>query len=530
MDRYAEFSREQLITRLYAYEKNGRPPAPGAASTSAVAAATSSSPLAAGKPTKPKLGRRKHNTDDPTTFQFGAHPTRHVALLIAYHGWPYSGLAIQPSSAFDTVEGELLKALEKCRLIEAGKGWEGCELSRCGRTDRGVSGEGQVLNMWLRSNRTEGDGGHDLGDGWRPPREVKVPKVVKQTLEGAADGAEAEESGVAADAGASESAPASEDKAVTKTKKAKSKPASDPLEIAYPRMLNGVLPPSIRVLAWSPVAAEFDARFSTEYRHYKYSFHQHAVHQRDPLDIGLMEEAAALLIGEHDFRNLCRLDGSKQIENHTRRVIRAWFEPGPLPDQMVFNLIGTAFLWHQVRHIMAILFLIGSKLEPPSLVTDLLDTERFPGKPSYNMGHPLPLTLHRCEYKPGVVDWRFGPYDGPWQSLEGEEREKARPLAEQGLDYFERQLDSARQEAETRAWQVGGALRRVKEVLGEPKQLEETNFIVTGAGETFTAKNWHPVTTRPVADTPEVTNRKWREQKMRAGKLPARLAAADGDE
>ncbi|KLT44000.1 tRNA pseudouridine synthase [Cutaneotrichosporon oleaginosum] len=513
MDRYAELSREQLVARLYAYEKHGPPAKTPAAAAAAAAAPSATAP--APTPAESKSRKKKHK-DDGKTFSFGVHPTRHVALLVAYHGWPYSGLAIQPTSAFDTVEGELLKALEKCRLVEPGKGWEGCGFSRCGRTDRGVSGEGQVLSLWIRSNRKEGDGGYALGDGWRAATEEKPPKpaAVKAEPEG----------GEAAEAEGSESTA----KAKAKTKKEpKPQPKSEPAEIAYPRLLNGVLPPSIRILAWSPVAADFDSRFSTEYRHYKYAFHQHAIHGRPPLDLQRMEEAAALLLGEHDFRNFCKLDGSKQIENHSRRVIKAWFEPGPLPDQIVFNLIGTAFLWHQVRHIIAVLFLVGSGLEQPSIVSDLLDVHRFPGKPGYNMGHPLPLTLHRCEYKPGTLDWRFGPYDGPWGDLEGEAREKVRAEAETGLDQFERQLESARQEAEIRAWQVGGALRRVKEVLGEPTLLEDTNHVVTGAGETFHTKTWHPVAQRPMGDTPETTNRKWREQKTRTGKLPAHLKADD---
>jgi tRNA pseudouridine38/39 synthase len=363
--------------------------------------------------------------------------------------------------------------------------------------------------MWVRSNRKEGDGGPDLGDAWRPPTEEKPPKPA----------AEAEAQAEAEPEAEGSEAPKK------KAKEPKPQPKAEPAEIAYPRLLNGVLPPSIRILAWSPVAADFNSRFSTEYRHYKYSFHQHAIHGRPPLDLQRMEEGAALLLGEHDFRNLCKLDGSKQIQNHSRRVIKAWFEPGPLPDQIVFNLIGTAFLWHQVRHIIAVLFLIGSGLEQPSLISDLLDVERFPGKPGYNMGHPLPLTLHHCEYKPGTLDWRFGPYDGPWGDLEGEARENARPMAEQGFDQFVRQLDSAKQEAEIRAWQVGGALRRVKDILGEPSRLEETNYAVTGAGESFHTKTWNPVTSRPQGDTPEDTNRKWREQKTRTGKLPAHIKA-----
>ncbi|BEI86781.1 hypothetical protein CcaverHIS002_0701270 [Cutaneotrichosporon cavernicola] len=478
MDRYAEFSREQLVARLYAYEKVGPPAAP-------------TKPK---EPKEPKEGKKKRK-DQSKPFAFGQHPTRHVALLVAYHGWPYSGLAIQPASAFDTVEGELLKALEKCRLIEAGKGWEGCGFSRCGRTDRGVSGEGQVLSLWLRSNRTEGDGGHELGDGWHAATEEKPPKPAVTETEEDGEG-ESEKSNK------------------KKNKEPKPQVKAEPVEIAYPRLLNGVLPPL------DPYSGLVTRTTSTRSTSARYT----SVH---PSTCSEWRRVPRSFLGEHDFRNFCKIDGSKQIENHRRRVIKAWFEPGPLPDQVVFNLIGTAFLWHQVRHIIAVLFLIGAGLEPPTLVSDLLDVQRFPGKPGYNMGHPLPLTLHRSEYKPGTLDWRFGPYDGAWGDLDGETRDKTRPLAEQGLDQLERQLDSARQEAEIRAWQVGGALRRVKEILGEPTKLEETNHVVTGAGETFHTKAWQPVVQRPMGDTPETVNRKWREQKMRMGKLPAHLKGDD---
>lgn len=463
MAAYADLGREELVARLIAYEGKGGPVGP--------------------PPTKPR------KLQQPTSsFHFAGHPTRHVALLVSYQGWNYAGLALQTNTGYPTVESELLKALEKCRLIQAGAGWDAAEFARCGRTDRGVSGEGQVINLWLRSSRTPNDGGQDLGSAWRPPTEEKVKKPRKvTTTEGGSEGEKAEP-----------------------TYKA------PPVEIAYPRLLNAVLPPDIRVLAWSPVTPEFNSRFSCQYRHYKYAFLPAAIAGRSPLDVARMEEGAKLLVGEHDFRNLCKLDGSKQIENHSRRVIKAYIEPGPLPGHYVFNLIGTAFLWHQVRHIIAVLFLIGHGLEEPSLVSDLLDTTRFPAKPTYQMGHPIPLTLHECAYKPDDLDWRFGPYDGPYASLPEEQREAVRPQAELGLDHLERELEERRQEYEIRAWQVGAPLRKLRDVFGErPVSNAGPTMFTIGAGEHVQNQRYLPVTQRQVGDAPEVVNRKWRESKER---------------
>lgn len=44
---------------------------------------------------------------------------------------------------------------------------------------------------------------------------------------------------------------------------------------------------------------------------------------------------------------------------------------------------GNAFLWHQIRFIMGVLFLIGSGKEAPSLVTELLDVDKNPRYESF---------------------------------------------------------------------------------------------------------------------------------------------------
>ncbi|TDL26981.1 tRNA pseudouridine synthase [Rickenella mellea] len=197
-------------------------------------------------------------------------------------------------------------------------------------------------------------------------------------------------------------------------------------EIRYVSFLNNVLPPTIRVLAWSPVSPSFSSRFACKHRHYKYFFHGNG------LNVSAMRDAASRLLGEHDFRNLCKLDPSKQITSFKRKILRADISSAPILDSQtsddtasqtyVFDLIGTAFLYHQVRHIMGVLFLIGSGLEPPSVMTALLNTDKTapypPGqdgepvpdvvdcKPEYQMADGLPLMLWDCAYSEDDVKWR----------------------------------------------------------------------------------------------------------------------------
>jgi tRNA pseudouridine38/39 synthase len=393
-------------------------------------------------------------------------------------------LAIQGDSSLTTVEGELLKALEKTHLIDPEKGFEGCSYSRCGRTDRGVSGEGQVVDLYVRSQRKG-------GKGWKEPENPQ--KVEEATTTDMKEGEE-------------------EDTKV----KAKPKKKDAEVEYSYPRLLNGVLPPSIRVIAWSPVDQDFNSRFSCTYRHYKYPFHLDST-----LDLSRMRRAADQLIGEHDFRNFCKLDGSKQIENHSRRVVKAYFDEEEAPGMVVFNLIGTAFLWHQVRHVIASLFLVGRGLEEPGLIGELLDTETNPSKPTYTMGDPLPLTLHECGY-PDTPDWRIGGYDGPFNSLDPAGQEAVWSDAMAGRDKLERELQFAVNHSEFRTWQIGGGLRTLLKTLPEPEGDDQKRFTSypIGGGEIIVTGKYKKVMTRTRGEVPEVVNRKWRESKERRTGVP----------
>ncbi|EKC99068.1 pseudouridylate synthase [Trichosporon asahii var. asahii CBS 8904] len=518
MNRYVDMTRDELIARLAALESSPKKvpgpdeyhtqPTPKPPTPSAPTVAPVTSTPAASAAEKPKFVKKKK---EPVQFQWGAQSTRHIALLVSYLGWPYSGLAIQPTSHYPTVEGELLKALEKTYLVGPG-GWEACGFSRCGRTDRGVSGAGQVLNLWVRSTRKEGDGGYPLNGTWKPPSEERVPRQSK-AVEGMGEGAEGENTDALAE------------KQEKKTAK-----APPQMDLGYPRLLNSVLPDDIRVLAWSPAPTDFDSRFSCDFRHYKYAFHIVPSPGAEPLDLDLMTEAAKLLLGEHDFRNFCKVDGSKQIESHKRTVLQAYFEKES-EGVYIFNLVGNAFLWHQVRHIMAVLFLVGSRLEPPSVVTDLMDVERFPGKLKYKMADPIPLRLHECGFLPEAgLDWRYGPYDGPWQTMpEGPEKEAVRHLAEHGQQTLERTLEAQRQQAEIKAWQIAGAQQRLNEILKPESTKPETHTVYPlGGGMAEWVRKYTPMVEREMGDTPDMINQRWRENK--GARRAARKGADDDDE
>lgn len=185
-------------------------------------------------------------------------------------------------------------------------------------------------------------------------------------------------------------------------------------EIRYCDTLNRVLPPDIRCIAWKPLYnREFSSRFDCRERVYRYIF------PRSNLNLNAMQEACKYLEGIHDFRNLCKMDVQNGVVTFVRelcsvRIVEAnhkLVESGPLDmfyveligmtfysifsnqaigfsslhlQTLLFSFyIGKAFLWHQVRAIMAILLLVGQENEKPEIIRELLDVENNPCTPQY---------------------------------------------------------------------------------------------------------------------------------------------------
>lgn len=460
---YESWSKEDLIARLIELEAaadsppssnehstSSLPPAPppplqpaSPIPTSLLATPSSSTSSLASTlldlkvPRHIRRGLLKKKDEKRTPVPFSDYPRRKIALKLSYLGSPYCGLTSQGTAItpLPTVEGVLKEALEKASLIEAGRGWDGCLFARCGRTDRGVSAAGQVVSFWVKSRM-----------GYDP--EIHEPRPEGKIFFGELGYGATEGGG---DASTTSTQPETEDPSLPgvaprKDKLPKEENGSIRVEYPYLNILNKLLPPTIRILAWSPLhpASEFDARYSCSYRHYKYFFSLNATPSGPDtdgrvLDIEKMQEAASYLIGEHDFRNFCKIDGSKQITNFTRRIHSATIspvnpitsrpfvpspysaispthldpdaslvasQPPPQPGQFfVLDLLGRAFLYHQVRHIMAILFLVGAGLEEPSIVEKLIEWEF---KPTYEMADGEPLLLWDCGFPEGLLHWQYG--------------------------------------------------------------------------------------------------------------------------
>lgn len=268
----------------------------------------------------------------------------------------------------------------------------------------------------------------------------------------------------------------------------------DKMELPYLTILNALLPPDIRITAVSlRPPPKFDARFSCSYRHYKYLF------KKADLDIELMKEAALKYEGPHDFRNFCKIDGSKQITNHGREVYSAKIEHFK-DDFYVFDLKGSAFLWHQVRCMVAILFLVGQKFEAPTIVDDLLNVEKFPSKPVYEMANDIPLVLYDCIFP--EMEWLTSAND-----FDGQQRPKL--VKEHGRFnalFLEYQLKA----------NIAGMVEKVfvgDKISNDTHSGAGAINIGDGRGRNF--KTYVPISKRELGDTVETVNARHREKRKR---------------
>jgi tRNA pseudouridine38/39 synthase len=492
-------------------------------------------------------------------------------LKFAYLGKRYNGFEHHNNNKtpLPTIEEELWKALYKCKLIfptdveAAERGeitWDGCDYSKCGRTDKGVSAFGQVIGVRVRSNRRP-----------RKPKPSSAPQDLQESPRRSSVLAEGNghQRGEQTVSGSVEQA-GSEELAIDEEDGDSFDPIND--EINYPAVLNHILPPDIRILAWCPSPPDdFSARFSCRERRYKYFFTQPAFcpfpenlgsNARTKglkagwLDIQAMRDAASRYVGVHDFRNYCKIDASKQITNFMRRIYYADIveedavstlgyvnqpefvpapgktssgatESAPNPTVYSFTLHGSAFLWHQVRHMVAMLFLVGQGLESPSMISDLLDLEKYPSRPTYEMADDAPLVLWDCVFPSEDDEDRKDALQ--WLYVGDSEGYGADKYGSQGLmkDLWEIWRESKIDEV-----LAGTLLSAVARQGKDPKSLTSTSQKAFRSQQVFRGGNapslqgtYVPLAKKPRLELVEEINQKYA---LRKGLVPKEVSISNG--
>lgn len=154
---------------------------------------------------------------------------------------------------------------------------------------------------------------------------------------------------------------------------------------SWVRGTNTFLPPDIAIQWAAEVPAHFHARNSAVGRRYAYILLEAPVRPAleskrvgwvfRPLDLAAMEQAAAHLIGEHDFSSfrssMCQSPTPVKLLREIR--IRRCGPPEAPSAYWRFDFEGQAFLHHMIRNIMGCLLMVGTGVQPPDWVRTVRD-------------------------------------------------------------------------------------------------------------------------------------------------------------
>ena len=148
------------------------------------------------------------------------------------------------------------------------------------------------------------------------------------------------------------------------------------------RSLNSQLGDDISVLRLRAVHDDFHARYSAIARAYRYEILNRPIldpmrvrtawHVRDALDVDLLNQTSAILVGRHDFASFCRKAEGKSTE----RVVM-WAGWRGVDDGVELSIAANAFCHQMVRSVVADLVEVGrGRVAPAKLATILEARDR----------------------------------------------------------------------------------------------------------------------------------------------------------
>lgn len=171
--------------------------------------------------------------------------------------------------------------------------------------------------------------------------------------------------------------------------------------------VNTRLPEDIVVQSSCQVADDFHPRAGKSSKTYEYRILNREF--RDPtrrrdtyfyhyeLDVEAMKQAAAYLIGEHDFKSFCSVHA--QVESTVRNIYDCSVQKDG--DIIKIRVTGNGFLYNMVRIIAGTLIEVGAgKRKPEEILAMLEATDRCSAGPT---APACGLTMIGIEYEPQNV-------------------------------------------------------------------------------------------------------------------------------
>lgn len=147
------------------------------------------------------------------------------------------------------------------------------------------------------------------------------------------------------------------------------------------KTINAILPWEIRVVRLQRVPLWFHAQKDAIRKHYAYRIYtgkvlppflyRQALHIPQKLDLKAMQEAAALLLGCHDFTGLAA--ASTSVKNKVRTIRRSTVSKRG--GHITYRVEAEGFLHHMVRNIVGTLLEVGQGKRPAADIISILDSK-----------------------------------------------------------------------------------------------------------------------------------------------------------
>ena len=152
-------------------------------------------------------------------------------------------------------------------------------------------------------------------------------------------------------------------------------------DVAWTLGTNTHLPKDVAVTWVKPVTEDFHARFSATARRYRYIIYNNPLRSailssgisfcHYPLNENLMQQAAQLIVGRHDFTSF------RTVHCQSHSPIRTLYhcQVSRQGNYIIIDVKGNAFLHHMVRNIAGSLMKIGQGLKPVSWMKEVLEAK-----------------------------------------------------------------------------------------------------------------------------------------------------------
>ena len=172
--------------------------------------------------------------------------------------------------------------------------------------------------------------------------------------------------------------------------------------------INGNLWRDIRIMKAEKAPDEFHARFSAKRKTYIYRvvngpvmspfWRRFAHHEARPLDVGRMNDAARLFLGEHDWTAFAsaKSDGESRVRNVLDFTVESSWNDQAQGVMIEFRISASGFLRYMVRSIIGTMLEVGrGEKDSDTIQTAIVTGDRdLAGKTASAAG----LTLFRVDY------------------------------------------------------------------------------------------------------------------------------------